>query len=45
IDKKALDALYLDYVAIPHLINQISVAQKQIAANENKYLNKVVATN
>ena len=45
LDKKALDALYLDYVAIPHLINQISVAQKQIASNENKYLNKVAQTN
>lgn len=45
LEKKSLNTLYLDYVAIPHLINQITVAQKKIATNEHQFLTKVVQTN
>lgn len=42
-EKTAMDKLWLDNVAIPHLISQISIAQKQLMNNEHKYLSKVIA--
>ena len=37
--KETVQRLWLDNVALPQFIQQISVAQKQIAANEHKFLN------